>query len=167
MIALMVIFSIISTTNANVLATARVTYAMGTENRWFAWAGKMQPKYHTPGNALITNAVWTVMLILSGSFDMLTDMLIFVSWFFYGMSALGVFILRSKMKDTPRPYRVFGYPFVPLLFVAFVAFFLCSTRYTDIMQYRSGQVPIINSFLGILITAVGIPVYFFSKKKGK
>ncbi|WP_288096475.1 amino acid permease [Hydrotalea sp.] len=166
-IALMVIFSIISTTNANVLATARVTYAMGTENRWFAWAGKMQPKYHTPGNALITNAVWTVMLILSGSFDMLTDMLIFVSWFFYGMSALGVFILRSKMKDTPRPYRVFGYPFVPLLFVAFVTFFLSATLYTDIMQYRSGQAPIINSFLGILITAVGIPVYFFSKKKGK
>lgn len=165
LIALMVIFSIISTTNANVLATARVTYAMGADNALFAPAAKMHPKHHTPGNALVTNAVWTVILILSGSFDMLTDMLIFVSWFYYGMSVLGVFILRRKLKDTPRPYRVFGYPIVPLLFVAFVAFFLGSTLYTDIVQYRAGKVPIINSLLGILITCIGIPVYYFFRKK--
>jgi APA family basic amino acid/polyamine antiporter len=95
-IALIVIVSTFGTTNANVLATARVTFAMGEENRWFRWAGKVQPKYQTPGNALWLNAAWTVLLILSGSFDMLTDMLIFVSWFFYGMSALGVLILRKK-----------------------------------------------------------------------
>jgi APA family basic amino acid/polyamine antiporter len=163
-IALMIIFSIISTTNANVLATARVTYAMGTENKLFAPAGKMHPKYRTPGNALSTNAAWTILLILSGSFDMLTDMLIFVSWFFYGMSLLGVFILRSKLRTTPRPYRVFGYPLVPLLFVAFVAFFLVSTLYTDRRDYQLGRTPVINSVLGTLITAVGIPVYFLSNK---
>jgi APA family basic amino acid/polyamine antiporter len=138
---------------------------MGTENKLFAPAGKLHPKYRTPGNALITNAAWTILLILSGSFDMLTDMLIFVSWFFYGMSLLGVFILRSKLRTTPRPYRVFGYPLVPLLFVAFVAFFLVSTLYTDIRDYQLGRTPVINSVLGTLITAVGIPVYFLSNKK--
>lgn len=163
-IALIVIVSTFGTTNANVLATARVTFAMGEENRWFRWAGKVQPKYNTPGNALWLNAVWTVILILSGSFDMLTDMLIFVSWFFYGMSALGVLILRKRMKDTPRFYKVWGYPFVPLTFVGFTAFFLCSTLYTDVHNYQTGAAPVINSLLGILITCIGIPVYFFSKK---
>ncbi|OIR05362.1 serine/threonine exchanger SteT [mine drainage metagenome] len=164
-IALMVILSTLGTTNANVLATARVTYSMGEDNKWFAWAGKKQNKFDTPGNALLLNAAWAVLLILSGSFDMLTDMLIFVSWFFYGMSALGVFILRKRMKDVERVYKVWGYPIVPLLFVSFVLFFLCSTLYTDINNYRNGVTPIINSLLGILITCIGIPVYYFSKKK--
>jgi len=163
-IALIVIVSTFGTTNANVLATARVTFAMGQENRWFRWAGKVQPTFQTPGNALWLNAVWAVLLILSGSFDMLTDMLIFVSWFFYGMSALGVLILRKRMKDTPRFYKVWGYPFVPLTFVGFTVFFLCSTLYTDIHNYQDGTTPIINALLGILITCIGIPIYFFSKR---
>jgi len=164
-IALIVIISTFGTTNANVLATARVSFAMGRENRWFSWAGKVQPKYQTPGNALWLNAIWTVLLIVSGSFDMLTDMLIFVSWFFYGMSALGVLILRMRMKDTPRFYKVWGYPIVPLVFVSFTAFFLCYTLYKDIHNYQNGTAPIINALLGILITGIGIPVYFFSKKR--
>jgi len=164
-IALMVIISTLGTTNANVLATARVTYSMGEDNKWFAWAGKKQNKYDTPGNALLLNAAWSVLLILSGSFDMLTDMLIFVSWFFYGMSALGVFILRKKMKDVERVYKVWGYPVVPLLFVLFVVFFLGETIYTDINNYRNGVTPIINSMLGICITSIGIPIYYFSMKK--
>jgi basic amino acid/polyamine antiporter, APA family len=164
LIALLVALSTFGTTNANVLATSRVTFAMG-ENKLFAWAGKVQPSYHTPGNALLLNAVWTCILIMSGSFDMLTDMLIFVSWFFYGMSALGVFLLRKKMKTFLRSYKVWGYPVVPMLFVAFVAFFLCSTVYTDIVNYNKGTAPVINSVLGIIITCTGIPVYLFSKKK--
>ena len=163
-IALIVIVSTFGTANANVLATARVTFAMSEENRWFSWAGKVQPKYQTPGNALWLNAMWTVVLIVSGSFDMLTDMLIFVSWFFYGMSALGVLILRKKMKHTPRFYKVWGYPIVPLIFVGFTLFFLCSTLYTDIHNYQNGTKPVINALLGSLITCVGIPIYFFSKK---
>ncbi len=164
-IALMVMLSTLGTTNANVLATARVTFAMSEENKWFAWAGKVQPKYQTPGNAIILNAIWSTVLIFSGSFDMLTDMLIFVSWFFYGMSALGVFILRKKMKDVPRPYKVWGYPVVPLLFVSFVFFFLASTLYTDISNYQNGTSQVINSVLGIVITCIGIPIYYFSRKK--
>ncbi|MBY0482411.1 MAG: amino acid permease [Chitinophagaceae bacterium] len=164
-IAFLVMLSTLGTTNSNVLATARVTYAMSEENRWFAWAGKPQKKYNTPGNALILNAAWSTILIFSGSFDMLTDMLIFVSWFFYGMSTLGVFLLRKRMKDTPRVYKVWGYPIVPCLFVCFVVFFLCSTLYTDISNYRNGTAPIINSLLGIFITSAGIPIYFFSKKR--
>jgi APA family basic amino acid/polyamine antiporter len=164
LIALMVMLSTFGSTNANVLATSRVTFAMGEESKWFNWAGKVQPKYHTPGNALLLNAVWTCVLILSGSFDMLTDMLVFVSWFFYGMSALGVFLLRKKMKTFLRVYKVWGYPLVPLLFISFTAFFLGSTVYTDIVNYNKGTAPVVNSVLGIIITCIGIPVYLLSKK---
>ncbi|HCL05323.1 MAG TPA: hypothetical protein DHW64_04890 [Chitinophagaceae bacterium] len=96
---------------------------------------------------------------------MLTDMLIFVTWFFYGMSALGVFILRKKMKEIPRIYKVWGYPLVPLIFVLFTGFFLVSTLYNDINNYISGQSPVINSVLGTLITLTGLPVYYLSRKR--
>jgi len=164
-ITIMVMLFVLGTTNANILATARVTYAMGVNNRLLSWAGKVQPRYHTPGNALWLNAIWTIILIFSGSFDMLTDMLIFVTWFFYGMSALGVFVLRKKLKDTPRAYKVWGYPFVPLFFVLFTGFFLGSTLYNDINNYLNGQSPVINSVLGTLITLTGLPVYYLSRRK--
>lgn len=164
-ITIMVMLFVLGTTNANILATARVTYAMGINNRLLSWAGKVEPRYHTPGNALWLNAIWTIILIFSGSFDMLTDMLIFVTWFFYGMSALGVFVLRKKMKDMPRTYKVWGYPFVPLFFVLFTGFFLVSTLYNDISNYLNGQSPVINSVLGTLITLTGLPVYYLSRKK--
>ena len=164
-ITLMVILSTLGTANGNILAVARVTFAMKEESRWFRWAGKVHPKFHTPGNALILNAIWTVLLIITGSFDTLTDMLIFVTWFFYGMSILGVFILRKKMPDVPRSYKVWGYPIVPLFFVCFTAFFLLFTLYQDITNYRMGHTVIINSLLGILITCIGIPVYYLSRIK--
>ena len=164
-IALMVILSTFGTTNANVLSTARVTYALGEENKLFKWVGKEQIKYHTPGNALLLNALWSCLLILSGSFDMLTDMLIFVTWFFYGMSALGVFILRHKMKETERPYKVPGYPVIPFIFVAFTAFFLVSTLYFDITNYMHHDSHLINSVFGLLITCMGVPLYYFSKRR--
>ncbi len=164
-IALMVILSTFGTANANIMATARVTYAMGQTSNLFSWAGRQQPKYHTPGNALWLNAAWSVILIISGSFDTLTDMLIFVSWFFYGMSALGVIILRYKMKDTSRPYKVPGYPLVTLFFVLFTVFFLSVTVYTDVTNYHNGKANTINSLLGIAITCAGIPLYLWRKKK--
>jgi APA family basic amino acid/polyamine antiporter len=164
-IALMVIISIFGTTNANVLATARVTFAMGQDRQFFAFAGKMHPRFHTPSNALWIQAVWTCMLVISGSFDMLTDMLIFVSWFFYGMSALGIFVLRRKMPDRERPYKVWGYPVVPAIFVAFTFFFLVATLTNDIYLYYTGKSKLINSLLGLLLTAMGIPLYWYFRSK--
>jgi APA family basic amino acid/polyamine antiporter len=92
---------------------------------------------------------------------MLTDMLIFVSWFFYGMSALGIFVLRRKMPERERPYRVWGYPFVPAIFVAFTFFFLVATLISDIQLFASGKSTLINSLLGVLLTVMGVPVYWY------
>ena len=164
LIALLVMLSTLGTANGNILSIARVTFAMNTESSWFTIAGKVQSRYKTPGNALIINAVWTIILIITGSFDILTDMVVFVSWFFYGSSALGVFILRKKYPGTHRPYTVWGYPFIPSFFVLFTLFFLVFTLYTDVQNYASGNTVIINSVLGIFITCLGLPIYFLSKK---
>ncbi|MFN3665230.1 MAG: APC family permease [Sediminibacterium sp.] len=164
-ITLMVMLFVLGATNANILATARVTFAMGTHNKMFRVAGKIHPRFQTPGNALWINAIWSIVLIFSGSFDMLTDMLIFVTWFFYGMSAIGVFVLRKKLTDTPRAYKVWGYPLVPFIFILFTAFFLISTLYNDIDNYLHGRSPVINSVLGLIITLSGLPLYFLARRK--
>jgi APA family basic amino acid/polyamine antiporter len=161
LIALMVIVSTFGTTNGNILATARVSFAMAQEKRFFPWVGHVHPKFNTPGNALLLHGIYTSLLVLSGSFDMLTDMLIFVSWLFYGLSAAGIFILRKKMPDAPRPYKVWGYPIVPAIFVLFTFFFLVITLITDITNYISGKSAIINSLFGLLLTALGIPLYWY------
>jgi len=168
LIALLVIISTFGTTNGNILATARVSFAMARERRFFSWAGKVNPRYNTPGNALVLHAVWTSMLVLSGSFDMLTDMLVFVSWLFYGLSAFGVFILRRTMPHATRPYRVWGYPWIPGFFVLFSTFFLLATLYNDINNYLQGHSSLINSLFGLLLTALGVPLYFcFRQQKAR
>jgi APA family basic amino acid/polyamine antiporter len=164
-IAVLVIVSTFGTTNGNILATARVSFSMAQENRFFPFAAKVHPVFKTPGNALILHAVWTCLLVCSGSFDSLTDMLIFVSWVFYGMSAIGVFVLRYKFPFAERPYRVWGYPFVPLMFILFTVFFLGVTLYSDISNYLHGNSAIINSAFGLLLTFSGVPLYWYFRKR--
>jgi APA family basic amino acid/polyamine antiporter len=94
-------------------------------------------------------------------------MLIFVSWLFYGLSAAGVFILRYKMPDKFRPYKVWGYPIIPGIFVLFTIFFLGFTLASDIQLFISGKTAIINSLLGLLLTALGIPLYWYFKTRNK
>ena len=165
LIALLVMISTFGATNGNVLATARVTFAMAQEKKFFSVVGEVHPKFKTPGNALLLHGVWTSLLILSGSFDMLTDMLIFVTWFFYGLSAVGVMVLRKKMPNVERPYKTWGYPFVPIAFISISSMFLIITLYNDISNYVNGTTPLINSLFGLALTAMGIPLYFYFKKK--
>ena len=165
LIAALVIVSTFGATNGNILATARVSFAMAQDKNFFASIGKVHPRFGTPANALLLHGIYTALLVLSGSFDMLTDMLIFVSWLFYGLSAAGLFILRYKMPDRPRPYRVWGYPWIPASFVLFTLVFLVVTLVTDIQRYQQGETPIINSIFGLVLTAIGIPLYWYFRKK--
>ncbi|GHN01444.1 amino acid transporter [Cytophagales bacterium WSM2-2] len=167
LIALMVMISTFGATNGNILATARVTFAMAQEKRFFASIGKVHPRYKTPGNALLLHGVWTSLLILSGSFDMLTDMLVFVSWLFYVLGAIGVMILRKKMPNAERPYKTWGYPVVPIAFILIASLFLIITLYNDVSNYLNGTSPLINSLFGLALTAIGIPLYFYFKRKEK
>jgi APA family basic amino acid/polyamine antiporter len=164
-IAVLVMLSTFGTTNGNILATARVSFAMAQEKKFFAFAGRVHPVYQSPGNALWLHATWTCLLVFSGSFDMLTDMLVFVSWLFYGLSAAGVFVLRKTMPHATRPYKVWGYPYLPAAFVLFTAFFVASTLVVDIQNYVGGKTTLINSLFGLLLTAMGVPLYFYFHRK--
>ena len=109
--------------------------------------------------------MWTSILILSGTFDQLTDMLIFVSWIFYAAAALGVIVLRKTMPGHERPYRVWGYPIVPALFIVFAMIYVVFTLYSDIANYVSGRAPLINSLFGLMLVALGLPGYFYWKRR--
>ncbi len=166
-IAAAIMISTFGTSNSTILASARLYYAMSREKMFFKSLGEIHPRYRTPGTALLIQAVWSSVLVFSGTFDTLTDMLIFVSWVFYAMGAAGVFILRKKMPDAPRPYKVWGYPYIPLLFVTFASAFVIITLYTDIQAYVNNQTAIINSVFGILLVALGIPFYIYFERKKK
>jgi len=117
---------------------------------------------------MIIMGVWSMLFILSGSFDIMADMFVFMSWVFYGLTAIGLLILRRKRPDLPRPYSVAGYPWLPALFILFTLFYLVTTIYNDIAAYSSGKSPIINSVFGLVLTVAGIPFYwYFQRQKRK
>ena len=117
---------------------------------------------------MIIQAIWASALVFSGTFDVITDMLIFVSWIFYAMGAAGVFVLRKKMPDAVRPYKVIGYPYVPIIFIVFASAFVIFTLVSDINSFIEGKTQIINSVFGLFLVAIGIPFYlYFNKYKTK
>lgn len=162
-----VLLSTFGTSNGTILASARVYYAMAHDSMFFKSIGKVHKTRRTPINALALQAVWSCALVLSGTFDTLTDMLIFVSWIFYAFGAYGVFVLRKKMPEVFRPYKVWGYPYVPTIFVIFASVFVVFTLYNDIDMYLAGKSEIINSVFGLFLVSTGIPFYIYFQKANK
>ena len=97
----------------------------------------------------------------------MADMFVFMTWVFHGLIAVALLILRRRMPLAERPYSVWGYPWMPLLFIAFTCFYLVTTVCNDISAYRSGQAPIVNSLFGLALTAIGIPFYLYFQRKTK
>lgn len=164
-VAVAVMIATLGTSNGTILASARVYYAMAKDGLFFRSLATIHPKTNTPSRSLWWQWGWTSVLIFSGTFDMLTDMLIFVSWGFYGLGAYGIFILRRKMPDAHRPYKTWGYPVIPIVFIAFAGVFLVFTVVSDITNYRNGTSPIINALYGVLLLAFGIPFYLRFRSK--
>jgi APA family basic amino acid/polyamine antiporter len=164
-IAIAIMVSTFGAVNGSIMMTARVPYAMAKDGLFFRTLKTVHPKFNTPMKALVFQGCWACVLVFSGTFDQLTDMIVFVSWVFYGAATLGVFLLRRKWPDVERPYKVWGYPVVPLLFILFSALFLVFTLYSDISSYLDGSSPLINSVMGILLVAIGIPGYMYWNKK--
>jgi basic amino acid/polyamine antiporter, APA family len=164
-IALLICLSVLGVTNASILAPPRMTFAMAQDRVFFAFAGKVHPRFNTPGNAMLLHLVWMIAMVFSGSFYMLADMYIFVTWLFNLLLVAGVMVLRRKMPDTPRPYRVWGYPWIPVVALLCTGFYLVVTLYNDIEAYREavrlGKPHLINSVFGIALTAMGIPFYIY------
>jgi len=164
-VAAAVMLSTFGTANAVILATARVYFSMARRGVFPSFLGQANPRFHTPASSLVVQGLWSVLLLFSGTFDTLTDTLIFVSWVFYAMGAYGVFVLRRKEPQTPRPFRVPGYPILPWVFVVFAALYLGFTIYNDVAGYQkaiaAGQPALINSAFGAALVLVGAPIYWF------
>lgn len=117
-ITLAMAISALGTLNSSILSGARVDYAMARDGIFFRLAAKIHPKFRTPGNALVLQCALASLMALSGTFEDLTSLFIFATWIFYGLAVVSLFRLRRKEPDMPRPYRTWGYPVVPGLFVA-------------------------------------------------
>ena len=166
-IALLVIVSTTGAVNGNILPCARITYAMAKDGLFFSWAGQVHKNYHTPSAGLWLQCLIACLFILTGSFDMLADLFVFVTWIFYGFAAYGIFILRKRLPDAERPYKLKAYPLIPVIFICFAVFYFVITIYNDVHNYMSGQSRIINSALGCLLLFTGIPFYWYFKTKYK
>jgi APA family basic amino acid/polyamine antiporter len=164
-VAAAVMISTFGTANGTIMVSARVYYAMSQKGIFFNKIGKTHERFLTPGNSLILQAIWSSVLVMSGTFDILTDMLIFITWIFYAAGAFGVIILRKKMPDAHRPYKVWGYPYVPIIFTAIATIYVFSTLYTDIASYVNGESEIIRSVFGLFLLSLGIPFYLYFNKK--
>ncbi|KXK54836.1 MAG: amino acid permease-associated region, partial [Chlorobi bacterium OLB7] len=170
-IAAAVMISTFGTTNGTILASARVYFSMARQNVFPRFLGNAHPRFHTPGASLVVQCVWSVALLFSGSFDTLTDMLIFVSWIFLRRRCLGGVRAAPADGGPPAPYRVPGFPVVPAIFVVFAVLYLGLTIYNDLNDYAiataAGQPAVIKSVFGLALVAVGLPVYWYYRKRSR
>jgi APA family basic amino acid/polyamine antiporter len=168
-IAVAVMLSTFGAANAVILTSARVYYSMGEGGMFPAVFGAAHPRFHTPAPSLIAQGAWSILLLFSGTFDTLTDTLIFVSWFFYVANASAVMVLRRREPDAPRPFKVPGYPFVPVTFILFGFVYLLLTLCNDVAAYRAakalGQPALLNSALGLVLVFLGTPIYLYYRRR--
>jgi APA family basic amino acid/polyamine antiporter len=142
--------------NGLVLAGARVYYAMAKDGLFFSAVGKVNSKYHTPAVSLLVQAIWGALLTLTGTYTELLDYVIFAVVLFYILTIAGIFRLRHTRPDAPRPYRAWGYPVLPLFYIAFASF----------VEWALLTHKALRSVAGLSIVAIGIPVYYLWRRRG-
>lgn len=150
-IACLILVTTLNSTNSSIMMSARILYAMARDGLFFKKAASVHSVHKTPDFAIFVQAIWSILLIWSGSFDQLTDMLVFASFIYYGATALGVIILRIKHPEIERKYKVWGYPIVPAFFVLFCVMLLVVTIFNQPKE----------ALMGIGLIASGIPFYWF------
>lgn len=152
MITMLIMISVFGTLNALILGHARVHFRMAQEKYFFKNVAKVHPKYQTPSVALLYTMVWSSVLVISGTFDILTDMVIFAGFLFYALIAIA--LIKMKRNGTIKE-KVIGYPVVPIIFILFSTALIINT-----FMLHPGQ-----SFIGLGLVLIGVPFYFYFKKK--
>ncbi len=154
--AILIMISTFGCNNGLILSGARVYYAMANDGLFFKKVSGLN-KYAVPGFALIIQCIWASLLCLSGKYNDLLDYVVFAVLLFYILTITGVFILRKKKPNAERPYKAFGYPVLPALYIL-----LASALCIDLLIFKPNY-----TWPGIIIVLIGIPVYYIMKKNGR
>ena len=149
-----VIISMFGSLNGNILVGPRISYAMAKDELFFSKAADVHPKFHTPGNAIMIQGLWASVLALSGTFEEIITLVVFVNFMMWIAASSTVFVLRKKQPELERPYKVWGYPYVPAFFIIFSSAIMINTFFESPQQ----------SLMGIGLTLLGIPAYLYWKK---
>ncbi len=152
LIALTIFISTFGTAGIYTLTAPRIYYAMAADGVFFKQIAEVHPRFNTPANAILLQSAWAVVLILFwGTFENLISYVVFTDWIFFGLAAACVIILRRRLPDAVRPYRVIGYPVTPLFFVLMAGWFVVNTLIEKPEQ----------AWAGIIFLALGVPVYYY------
>ena len=154
LVSLTILLSIASAANGATLTFARIYFAQARDGLFFRAAGNVHRRFETPHVAIVVQGIWVAVLAIAGSYEILFSYVIFAAWIFYGMTVLGVLVLRPKAPDVPRPYRMWGYPITPLAFAGIAFWFVANT-------ILSKPEP---SAIGLAIVATGVRVYYFWRR---
>jgi len=155
LMAAAIMISTFGCNNGLILAGARVYYAMARDGVFFGRAGRLDPVRHTPAFALAIQCVWAVLLTLSGGYSDLLDYVIFAVLLFYMMTIAGLFVLRRTRPEMDRPYRAFGYPVLPAVYIA-----LAGLIEALLLIYKPSY-----TWPGLIIVLLGLPVYYLWHSK--
>jgi APA family basic amino acid/polyamine antiporter len=154
LVAIMILISIFSAANGTMLTSPRVYYAMARDGLFFQRLAEVHPRFRTPAFAVIAGAVWSAILAVTGTFEQLLTYVVFIGWIFYALAAASIFVYRRRVPEAVRPYRVPGYPWTPLLFIAAAAALAFNTIATQ--PVRAG--------IGLGIVLLGAPAYLIWRK---
>jgi APA family basic amino acid/polyamine antiporter len=154
-ISLAIIVSTFGITNVFILTGARVVQVMAGRGAFFPGAAKIHPRFGTPVAAILLQSAWASVLLLSNTYGQLLQYVTFGDWIFFGLTALALIVLRRKLPDAPRPYRVWGYPVVPLVF-----FVISAAVVANVFVASPGK-----SLIGSAIILAGLPLYRFVWKE--
>ena len=151
LIAFLILFSILGAANQNMLCSPRVYFAMARDGLFFKKIAECHPRFLTPHVSIIAISAWSIFLTLTGTFKQLFTYVIFGEWIFFGLTVAAVIVLRRKRPDLDRPYRTWGYPVTPALFVLAALYVAFSSL---LSAFR-------NAMFGLGIICLGIPAYLY------
>ena len=155
LISAMILISILGALNGAIFVGPRVYYAMARDGLFFKKVGGVHSRFKTPGFSLILQAIWASLLALTGTFEQLFTFAMFAGILFWVLAAAAIFTLRKKRPDLPRPYKAWGYPVVPMIFIVALSGILLNTLFRRPVE----------SLAGVALMVVGIPVYYMWKRK--
>jgi basic amino acid/polyamine antiporter, APA family len=157
LIAAAILVSIFSATNGLTITAPRVYYAMARDGLFFKKLAEVHPRFGTPALSILFGTAWAMVLAASGTFEQLLTYVVFVGWIFYGLGAACVFVLRRTDPQAPRPFRVPGYPWTPLLFILAAGALVANTIATQPAR----------ATIGICVVLLGVPVYIVWRRFGR